>query len=105
MGLIPGLGRSPRGGNGNPPQYSCLKNPKGLPRVGHSRATKQQQFSFYKSKWNVRSLDFVQFGVVIRRTTVIVFIYVSWYMCVCIPDGFIPRSIIVRSSGYVFVQL
>ena len=26
MGLITGLGRSPRGGNGNPLQYSCLKN-------------------------------------------------------------------------------
>ena len=25
-GLIPGLGRSPRVGNGNPLQYSCLKN-------------------------------------------------------------------------------
>ena len=27
LGLIPGLGRSPRGGNGNPLQYSCLENP------------------------------------------------------------------------------
>ena len=27
MGSIPGLGRSPRGGNGNPPHYSCLENP------------------------------------------------------------------------------
>ena len=26
-GLIPGLGRSPGEGNGNPLQYSCLKNP------------------------------------------------------------------------------
>ena len=25
-GLIPGLGRSPGGGNGNPLQYSCPKN-------------------------------------------------------------------------------
>ena len=25
-GLIPGSGRSPEGGNGNPLQYSCLKN-------------------------------------------------------------------------------
>ena len=25
-GLIPGLGRSPGKGNGNPPQYSCLEN-------------------------------------------------------------------------------
>ena len=27
-GLIPGLGRSPEGGHGNPLQYSCLENPK-----------------------------------------------------------------------------
>ena len=27
MGSIPGLGRSPGEGNGNPLQYSCLKNP------------------------------------------------------------------------------
>jgi len=26
-GLIPGSGRSPVEGNGNPLQYSCLKNP------------------------------------------------------------------------------
>ena len=28
VGLIPGLGRSSGGGNGNPLQYSCLENPK-----------------------------------------------------------------------------
>ena len=27
VGLIPGSGRSPRGGHGNPLQYSCLENP------------------------------------------------------------------------------
>ena len=27
MNLIPVLGRSPGGGNGNPLQYSCLENP------------------------------------------------------------------------------
>ena len=27
MGSIPGLGRFPGGGNGNPLQYSCLENP------------------------------------------------------------------------------
>ena len=35
--LIPGSGRSPGGGHGNPLQYSCLENPReqrGL--VGHS---------------------------------------------------------------------
>ena len=29
QGSIPGLGRSPGGGNGNPFQYSCLENPHG----------------------------------------------------------------------------
>ena len=27
LSLIPGLGRSPGEGNGNPLQYSCLENP------------------------------------------------------------------------------
>ena len=45
LGLIPGLGGSPREGNGNPLQYSCLENSidrgawwatyMGLRRVGH----------------------------------------------------------------------
>ena len=30
LDLIPGLGRSPGGGHGNPLQYSCLENPRGL---------------------------------------------------------------------------
>ena len=29
IGLIPGSGRSPGAGNGNPLQYSCLENPHG----------------------------------------------------------------------------
>ena len=50
LGSIPGLGRSPGGGHGNPLQYSCLKNPheqKSLEdyspwrqRVRHNWATK-----------------------------------------------------------------
>ena len=27
LSLIPGLGRSPEGGHGNPHQHSCLENP------------------------------------------------------------------------------
>ena len=42
MGLIPGLGRSPGVGNGNPLQYSCLENtmaeePGGLQSIGSQR--------------------------------------------------------------------
>ena len=50
VGLIPGLGRSPGEGNGNPLQYSCLENPMdrgawwatvhGVERVRHDLATK-----------------------------------------------------------------
>ena len=47
MGSIPGLGRPPGGGNGNPLKYSCLKNsidrerslegysPWGCKKIGH----------------------------------------------------------------------
>ena len=34
VGSVPGLGRSPEGGHGNPLQYSCLENPPEL--VGYS---------------------------------------------------------------------
>ena len=34
VGSVPGLGRSPEGGHGNPLQYSCLENPHEL--VGYS---------------------------------------------------------------------
>ena len=39
MGLIPGLGRSPREGNGYPLEYSCLENStdRGAHRVTQSR--------------------------------------------------------------------
>ena len=37
LGLIPGSGKSPGGGHGNPLQYSCLENPRGQRRlVGYS---------------------------------------------------------------------
>ena len=49
-GLIPGSGRSPGEGNGNPLQYSCLEHPMdrgtwqatvhGVARVGHNLTTK-----------------------------------------------------------------
>ena len=53
LGSIPGLGRSPGGRHGNPPQYACLENPMDrgawravamvLQRVGHDWATERRQ--------------------------------------------------------------
>ena len=41
LGSVPGVGRSPGEGNGNPLQYSCLKNPMdrgvGLQSMGSHR--------------------------------------------------------------------
>jgi len=36
VGSIPGLGRSPGGGNSNPLQYSCLENPMERSLAGYS---------------------------------------------------------------------
>ena len=47
-GSIPGLGRSPRGGHGNPHQYSCLENPHG-----------QKNLMDY-SPWNCKESDMTQ---------------------------------------------
>ena len=47
LGSIPGLGRSPGGGHGNPLQYSCLENPHGQRSlVGYSpRSLKQSDLT------------------------------------------------------------
>ena len=37
LGSIPGLGRSPGGGCGNPLQYPCLENPHGQGSLVHYR--------------------------------------------------------------------
>ena len=53
LGSIPGSGRSPEEGNGNPLQYSCLENPMDrgawqatvyrVTRVGHNLVTKERE--------------------------------------------------------------
>ena len=51
LGLIPGLGRSPGEGYGNPLQYSCLENPHGLRSLvgcspqGHKESDMTKQLS------------------------------------------------------------
>ena len=62
VGLIPGLGRSPGEGNGNPLQDSCLGNPMARgawgrhKRVGHDLVTKQQfpqeELEFFRQEIN-----------------------------------------------------
>ena len=46
-GLIPGLGRSPREGDGNPLQYSCLENP-------------MNRGAWWHSLWGSKELDMTE---------------------------------------------
>ena len=54
VGLIPGLGGSPGGGNGNPPQYSCLKKSHGQRSLvsysskGHKESDSTEQLSTHR---------------------------------------------------------
>jgi len=55
-GSVPGLGRSPGEGNGNPLQYSCLENPMDggawwatSPRGGKESDTTSLSLSFHKN--------------------------------------------------------
>ena len=48
LGSIPGLGKSPGGGHGNPLQYSCLENPQG-----------QRSLADY-SPWGPKELDMTE---------------------------------------------
>ena len=51
LGSIPGSGRSPGEGNGNPLQYSCLENPHG-----------QMSLASY-SPWGRKELDMTTFHI------------------------------------------
>ena len=69
-GSIPGLGRFPGEGNGNPLQYSCLENPTeeepgglqstGSHRVGHDWATSLSSLRFpaYRLLINIQGFMF-----------------------------------------------
>ena len=53
LGLIPGLGRSPGEGNGNPLQYSCLgksrgrRSPEGYSPWGHKESDMTERLSLH----------------------------------------------------------
>ena len=59
-GLIPGSGRSPGEGHGNPLQYSCLENPHGQNLAGYS-------------PWGCKELD---------MTEATEHVYINKYVCI-----------------------
>ena len=109
-GLIPGLGRFPRGGNGN--RSSILtrvipwtEEPGGLQfmgsqRVEHDWGTEHNMWLFYLPvlfellfchfKWNINFMYPIEKGTEIRRY---ISIYLSIYLCLC------PTSANIQSSN------
>ena len=57
LGSILGLGRSPRGGRGNPLQYSCLENPHGQRSLEGSRGSQRVRHDWENEhaalKWKI----------------------------------------------------
>ena len=70
LSLIPGLGRSPGGGQGNPLQYSCLENPHGQRSLvgyspwGHRESDTTEQLNTHpcQSNFNLHSLHLRMLG-------------------------------------------
>ena len=68
VGSIPGSGRSPGGGHGNPGQYSCLENPmgRGAWQTTVHRVTKSQtQLSDFHSLTHVLSSEYITWSQMI----------------------------------------
>ena len=92
MGLTPGLGISPAGGNGNPLQYPCLENlmdrvacglqSVGSQRVRHDWATKQQQPCSINANlfYSYPSCMYMCVSIMSIVFTCVIIIY----LCVCI---------------------
>ena len=61
-GLIPGLGRSPGEGNGNPLQYFCLENPMATVHGVAKSRTLLSNFTFtFKQLYKKRVYDYFNF--------------------------------------------
>ena len=110
-GSIPGLGRSPGEGNGNPLQYSCLENPKDrgawwatVYGVAKSR-TRLSDFTSLRLFWfglrfyiysnSLLKNKFLTFATVLYVPEVIV----SLLQCMKIAPSWFSRSIIIGTRS------
>ena len=97
LGLIPGSGRSPGEGNGNPLQYSCLENPVDggawqatVRGVAELDTTEWLYFSFWLTLWLHRVLSLVTImnrGAFSRGSTS------SWCWCNWFCGGLVTESV------------
>ena len=87
LGSIPGSGRSPGEGNGNPLQYSCLENPVD----GGLQTVDLVGYSPQVAKSQIRLSDFI-FTFTLMRTARFICVCFNSVFCVVIFDGHFALS-------------
>ena len=116
LGSVPGSGRSPGGGNGNPLQYSCLENPNGQRSLAgcspwgceESDTTEWLTLSLFNLKIvSVLPLPF-RFGC-------LEFLFIAWWIWIGLPKlswikafGFLQSSMMLAvyfSYGLNYVEM
>ena len=71
MGVIPGSGRSPGGGHGNPLQYSCLENPMDRGAwcvIVHRVANSWRRLKWLSRAWHGLKTQFVLWSGTLKTT-------------------------------------
>ena len=108
-GLVPGLGRCPGGGHGNPLQYSCLENPMdrgfwwtedsgGLQSLGSQSRTRLKQLSTHTRCYT--SCNYVCFSL---RSSLCLIPRIQSQQCI-----FMQMNIcgsIIRTNQVVFISI
>ena len=101
MGLIPGLGRSPGGGHGNPLQYSRLENPmdRGAWQVTvHGIAKSQTQLQLLSTHCSTTTTGDNEnsnswcFRALSEAWCQVLYIYIDPYYCIKVSATMIPVS-------------
>ena len=77
-GLIPGSGRSPGGGNGNPFQYSCLENPQGQRSLVGYSPWGHKQLDMTEHSTSKKREASLQLNVLQSQTTVHSALHTVW---------------------------
>ena len=108
LGSIPGLGRSPGGGHGNPLYYSCLENPHGQRSLvgyslwGRKESDTTERLSLFHFLFNVgvHRLSFLPLSFLSREPPPFLDVQIPPDVLVA-PRSHFPAQISIPSSKYM----
>ena len=107
-GLIPGLGRSPGEGNGNPLQYTCLENSMDggawwATVHGVMKSwTRQRLHDFTMPSWLALTFLLLSFNLIMQifLPTIIFLFSKRWFLCFTVPFLIISCSCLMYVLSY-----